>query len=49
MSDLIVYGFQRSTFVNIVRLVLTHKEVLYTFHDLESQMAKGKPSRTAPV
>src|SRR5262249_10748774 len=45
MSDLIVYGFPRSTFVNIVRLVLTHKEVPYTFHDLEPQM--GKPSHLA--
>ena len=40
MSDLIVYGFPRSTFVNIVRLVLTHKEVPYTFHDLEPEMGK---------
>src|SRR5262247_4112855 len=45
MSDLIVYGFPRSTFVNIVRLVLTHKEVSYTFHDLEPEM--GKPSHLA--
>jgi len=42
MPDPIVYGFPRSTFVNIVRLVLTHKEVPYTFHDLEPEM--GKPS-----
>ena len=42
MSDLVVYGFPRSTFVNIVRVVLTHKEVTYTFHDLEPEM--GKPS-----
>jgi glutathione S-transferase len=41
MSELIVYGFPRSSFVNIVRLVLTHKEVRYTFHDLEPEM--GKP------
>jgi glutathione S-transferase len=41
MSDLIVYGFPRSTFVNIVRLVLTHKEVPYTFHDLEPEMGKA--------
>ena len=27
MSDPIVYGFPRSTFVNIVRLILTHKDV----------------------
>lgn len=45
MSDLVVYGFPRSTFVNIVRLVLTHKEVPYTFHDLEPEM--GKPSHMA--
>jgi glutathione S-transferase len=42
MSDPIVYGFPRSTFVQIVRLVLTHKEVPYTFHDLEPEM--GKPT-----
>jgi glutathione S-transferase len=46
MSELIVYGFPRSTFVNIVRLVLTHKEVPYTFHDLEPEM--GKPSQAKP-
>src|SRR5882757_1243025 len=45
MSDPIVYGFPRSTFVNIVRLVLTHKEVPYSFHDLEPEM--GKPSHLA--
>ena len=45
MSDPIVYGFTQSTFVNIVRLVLTHKDVPYTFHDLESVM--GKPEHLA--
>jgi Glutathione S-transferase, N-terminal domain len=45
MSDLIVYGFPRSAFVNVVRLVLTHKEVPYTFHDLKPEM--GKPSYLA--
>jgi hypothetical protein len=30
MSDPIVYGFPRSTFVNIVRLILTHKETPYS-------------------
>jgi glutathione S-transferase len=40
MSDPIVYGFPQSTFVNIVRLVLTHKDVPYTFHDLEPVMGK---------
>jgi glutathione S-transferase len=45
MSDPIVYGFPRSTFVNIVRLVLTHKDVAYDFHDLETVM--GKPAHLA--
>jgi glutathione S-transferase len=45
MSDPIVYGFPRSTFVNIVRLILTHKDVPYTFHDLEAVM--GKPEHLA--
>jgi glutathione S-transferase len=45
MSNLIVYGFQRSTYVNIVRLVLTHKDVPYFFHDLEPVM--GKPEHLA--
>jgi glutathione S-transferase len=40
MSDPIVYGFPRSTYVNIVRLVLTHKDVPYSFHDLEAVMGK---------
>jgi glutathione S-transferase len=45
MSDPVVYGFPRSTFVNIVRLVLTHKDVAYTFDDLEPVM--GKPEHRA--
>ena len=45
MSDPTVYGFPRSTFVNIVRLVLIHKDVSYTFHDLEPVM--GKPEHLA--
>jgi glutathione S-transferase len=42
MPDPIVYGFPRSTYVNIVRLVLTHKDVPYTFHDLEPVMGKAE-------
>ena len=45
MSDPIVYGFPRSSFVNIVRMILTHKHVPYGFHDLESVM--GKPEHLA--
>src|SRR5260370_41301892 len=40
MADPIVYGFPRSTFVNIVRLILTHKDVAYSFHDLEPIMGQ---------
>src|SRR5689334_7892734 len=42
MSDPIVYGFPRSTYVNIVRLVLTYKDVPYAFHDLEPVMGKSE-------
>jgi glutathione S-transferase len=45
MSDLAVLGFPRSTFVQIVRLVLTHKDVPYTFRDLEPDM--GSPIHLA--
>lgn len=45
MPDPIVYGFPRSTYVNIVRLVLTHKDVPYVFQDLEPVM--GKPEHLA--
>lgn len=45
MSDPIVYGFPRSSYVNIVRMVLMHKDVPYTFHDLETVM--GKPEHLA--
>ena len=45
MSDPIVFGFPYSTFVHIVRLILTHKGVAYTFRDLETEM--GKPSHLA--
>jgi len=45
MSNPVVYGFPRSTYVNIVRLVLTHKDVPYTLHDLEIVM--GKPEHLA--
>ena len=41
MSDPILYGFPRSTFVNIVRMILTHKDVGYKFHDLKSVMGKA--------
>jgi glutathione S-transferase len=33
-----VHGFPRSTYVGIVRIVLTHKGADYTFNDLETKM-----------
>jgi glutathione S-transferase len=38
MSKVVVHGFQRSTYVNIVRLVLTHKNISFEFNDLEAIM-----------
>ena len=45
MTDPIVFGFPRSTFVQIVRMILTHKAIPYTFRDLEPEM--GKPTHLA--
>ena len=45
MTDVIVYGFPISTFVNVVRLVLTYKNVAFDFHDLEPEM--GGPAHLA--
>jgi glutathione S-transferase len=41
MADVVVFGFPRSTYVHIVRLVLTHKDIPYTFHDLEPDMGSA--------
>ncbi len=38
MSRIVLFGFPRSTYVNIVRLVLAHKGVAYDFYDLENEM-----------
>ena len=38
MASTVVYGFPGSTYVQIVRLVLTHKAVEFEFHDLEAEM-----------
>lgn len=45
MSRVTLYGFPRSTYVNVVRLVLEHKNVPYDFRDLEGEM--GQPSHLA--
>ncbi len=41
MTDVVVLGFPRSTYVHIVRLVLTHKGVAYEFRDLEPEMGSA--------
>ncbi len=38
MTDVILYGFQRSTYVNVARLVLLAKGVPFEFHDTETVM-----------
>ena len=45
MSDLTLLGFPASSFVHIVRLMLTHKGVPYNFRDLEPDM--GSPAHLA--
>jgi glutathione S-transferase len=42
MSKVAVYGFQVSTFVNIVGLVLVEKGVPFAFHDLASEMGTAR-------
>jgi glutathione S-transferase len=45
MPSVTLFGFPRSTYVQIAGLVLTHKEVPYEFHDLEPEM--GRPTHLA--
>ena len=45
MTGVTLYGFPVSTYVNVVRLVLTHKNVPFDFHDLEREM--GTPRHLA--
>jgi glutathione S-transferase len=42
MPNVILFGFPHSSFVHIAQLVLTHKEVPYTFEDLEPDMGSPK-------
>jgi glutathione S-transferase len=46
MSDtLTLYGFQRSTYVNVVRLILHAKGIRFAFHDTETEMYGAHSSR----
>ena len=38
MPDVTLFGFPRSVYVQMVGIVMTHKEVPYHFHDLETEM-----------
>ena len=38
MSEVTLYGFPRSVYVQMAGIVLTHHEVAYAFHDLETEM-----------
>ena len=42
MAEITLFGFPHSSFVHIAHLVLTHKEVPYTFKDLEPDMGSPK-------
>jgi glutathione S-transferase len=42
MAEITVVGFPHSSFVHIAQLVLTHKEVPYTFRDREPDMGSPK-------
>jgi glutathione S-transferase len=48
MTRITVHGFPRSTFVNIVRLVLTHKGAQFAFDDLETRMGGPDHLRLHP-
>lgn len=45
MSEVTLFGSPRSVYVQMAGIVLTHKEVPYTFHDLETEM--NTPSHIA--
>lgn len=38
MSEVTVFGFHRSTYVSVVRLILTEKGLPFRFHDTEDEM-----------
>jgi superoxide dismutase len=46
MSEVTLFGFPRSVYVQMAGIVLTHKDVQYAFHDLETEtttLAGGQP------
>jgi glutathione S-transferase len=47
-QDVVLFGFQRSTYVNVVRLVLLAKGVPFAFHDTETEMYTPEHGRRHP-
>jgi hypothetical protein len=43
MSDVAVFGFQRSIYVNVGRLILTKKEIDFHFHDTGNEGKNQRP------
>lgn len=48
MSDVILYGFPVSTYVNVARLVLTQKDVDYEFCNLAAEMGQPRHLKLHP-
>jgi len=48
MPDVTLFGFPRSVYVQMAGIVLTHKEVPYDFHDLETEMNTPSHLRLHP-
>jgi hypothetical protein len=53
MTDVVLHGFHRSTYVSIVKLVLAAKGVPFLFHDTEKAMTTASgwtliPSTACP-
>ena len=49
MSEVTLFGFPRSVYVQMAGIVLTHKQVQYAFHDLENRNEHTEPYCTTPI
>ena len=49
MTEVTLFGFPRSVYVQMAGIVLTHKEVPYAFHDLEAEMNTPSHIAAPPV
>src|SRR6202048_4956413 len=48
MPEVTLFGFPRSVYVQMAGIVLTHKEVPYAFHDLETEINPPSPLALHP-